>query len=864
MKKILLFSFTLIAVNSFSQKLVWTSQTGGDNNNGAIIQHDLQTQQTSTLGSLEGNFMRGFDLTHEVHLSEEEYNTEGLIAGSDGNMYGVSTQISSHAQQQLGGIYKIETATNKLVLLHTFSGERVPRHDLGVFNYSALDHGLRNPVFGLIEATPGVFYGITNHGGLYGEGGIYKFDANGAGYSKVLDFDTLSSGGLGLGPLSPLIIGKDGNLFGVLYYVPTEAPADQGFLYKIDITTDVVSIEAPLGAAGWAISGPVCQIAYSAAGNGKIYGTKEEFTASGHGGGIYSYDFGSGTVTNETIILTVDAVTLGEYGHGISPVAANGRYYFLTRAGGANGAGTLMEYNAGLNTMLKKHDFSTSPNGTGIIVNGSKVYGTYNQFTSGQPILWSYDVGSEIFSDVLTGTNDNTLGYYMSPSFSIVNGELFGITLLGGSSNAGSLFRHNLGTGQTTIIQNNQSVEGRGLAGEMTIINDSIAYAHILAGGEEIVSGESAEQGGLARINLVTGSVQLDAMNSAFLNDSRTISYKYNAPLYSQSENLYVSHYYGVPGQKRNHLDKIDLTNGTNNQVMGSDVERLTYGALEYQPGKIMYNLTNGIFVYDELTQISTQYPVTPSDSGFMCNNIILASNGKVYGTTTAPGVLDLLKKCMIYSVDTNTFVRSVEYVFNSPVKELNNGLTEVNGKLYGSTIAGGTNGDGYLFSYDMTSGILTIEYSFDASVDGGAFLGEWTVYNGVLYAVSFAGGANGYGTLASFDLTNSTFTVLEDFTIDNGRALRATPALWDDAWLSIDENTLNDVDFIIYPNPTDRYLHLENGNIENVSVYSIEGRLEKVEFTESLIDLQGLAPGVYIISIDVPEGQCQKRVVIK
>lgn len=31
-----------------------------------------------------------------------------------------------------------------------------------------------------------------------------------------------------------------------------------------------------------------------------------------------------------------------------------------------------------------------------------------------------------------------------------------------------------------------------------------------------------------------------------------------------------------------------------------------------------------------------------------------------------------------------------------------------------------------------------------------------------------------------------------------------------------------------------------------------------------SLIDLEGLAPGVYIISIEVPEGQFQKRVVLQ
>ncbi len=67
-----------------------------------------------------------------------------------------------------------------------------------------------------------------------------------------------------------------------------------------------------------------------------------------------------------------------------------------------------------------------------------------------------------------------------------------------------------------------------------------------------------------------------------------------------------------------------------------------------------------------------------------------------------------------------------------------------------------------------------------------------------------------------------------------------------------------------IYPNPTDRYLYLEEGNIENVLVHSINGTKEKVEFSKNRIDLKGLAPGVYIISIKVSEGQFQKRVVIQ
>lgn len=826
---------TFFAGQINAQKLIWTSQTGGDNNNGAIIEYDLTNNQTSILGSLGGNFMKGYNLFIDDGLSEDTWNTNGMIMGSDGNLYGVNSTINSNpVYNNSGGIYKLNTTTNKLTLLHSFS-----------------IYGLHNPVLGLIEASPGVFYGLTRSGGDFEYGGVWKYDLNSSAFSEVASFDDLASNGIGRYPISPLIVGPNGDLFGVIKTTGSFGSGfNDGHLYKVDITNDNASYVTSLDAAGWAISGPIDQIAYNSSLN-KIFGTKEEFDGTNTGAGIYSYNFNNQTVTNEILIDNSQTAVLGEYGHGISHQANDGYHYLICRSGGANNKGTLLKYSPSGNTVVKVHDFNYTPNGTGIKISGTKILGTYLSTNSTQPLVWSYDVSSTIFSDIIYGTDDDTQGYFISPSFGVNNNELYGITRNGGSSDAGSIFKYNLGTGLKSIIQNNQSTEGRGLIGEIAITNDTNAYAYISSGGEETIPNEFSEQGGLAKINLATGSVLISNTLSDYVEYQRSHSHKYNKPLISQSGKLFTSSYSVSSVISQVNYSEINMSTGSHSILHTENSHVFNFSGIENATDQIIFAAGDSYYQYNETTQVTTSLfsNVNTDTEGNFVNNLIKASNGKIYGTTISTDNSDPLKKCIIYSVDQSFGSHTVEKTFDAPVKQLNNGLTEVNGKLYGSTIEGGANNNGYLFSLDIATSTFTIEYSFDATTDGEIFLGEWTEYGGSLYAVSYSGGAAGYGTLVEFEISTGTFTVLENLDINNGRAFRSTPIFWDNNVLGINETMIETSNFI-YPNPARTKIYVDLKNINKIEIYTISGQLKGRVKNNNSVNIENLISGIYIIKV--------------
>lgn len=829
----------------FSQKLLWTSQNGGENTNGAIIEHDLNTQQTSVLASLGGNFLKGisFYSYDSWYYNAETVNTGGVITGTDGNIYGISNTIGSQAFTGQGGLYRIDPTTNKTELLHFFSGARL---DYGQSNiaYAAMNKEISNPVLGIIEVNNSI-YGICDKGGTYDKGGIYRYSLTTKVYEKIIDFDT--NGIVGYHPNSPLIIGPNGNLYGVLKYSGNNS---EGHLYKIDVTTNTVTLVSSLGAAGWAIADPVMQIAYNPSLN-KIFGTKETFAGLGAGGGIWSYNFNNNTVTNEAIILTGQTSTLGSIGNGITPIASDGFHYFTCRYGGNSNNGTLVKYNPNGNTFSKVHDFTSSPSGTGFIIQGDKIYGTYSSIGSGAPLVWSYNTFTQIFTDEISALDNNTVGSCIMHEIAIVNNELYGHTIRGLGSQSGSLFKKNLISSQISIVQENQSVEGRGLKGEITVINDSIAYTYIGAGGPEYNSSHENEQGGIAKINLENGLVYYDTILSAPYSDATIgrIS-NYSGLTSSNSGSYYFSKISQLPTGKSVVFHQFYTDWSYINAWMGTvSNEVFNFKGVEYQTGKIAFAIGDFLHIYDESnSSVSGHYLGlnTINSNELAMNELLKASNGKLYFTTF--NLSTTSRNCGVYAIDPSDFSVNQVHQFNSVAQELNNGLIEFNGKLYGSTMRGGSNDEGYLYSIDLTNNNFNIEHSFDASTEGGVFLGKWTVYNNELYAVSYVGGQNGYGTLVKFNPSNSLLSVLEHLTIENGLAFRSTPTFWDDSSLSVEglEN-LNMVG--VYPNPAETFLSVDIQKVENIKVFNSAGYLVK-EIKQSIVDVSDLSNGLYFLRI--------------
>lgn len=174
------------------------------------------------------------------------------------------------------------------------------------------------------------------------------------------------------------------------------------------------------------------------------------------------------------------------------------------------------------------------------------------------------------------------------------------------------------------------------------------------------------------------------------------------------------------------------------------------------------------------------------TDGAFPSANLI-AVNDVLYGTTGGGGMNGW---GTVFSLDPGTGTEKVTYSFcgktncTDGADPLDAGLVDVNGKLYGTTMLGGTNTNycspvyvpcGTVFSIDPGTGAETVLYSFCSEqncADGVAPVGGLIAVDSKLYGTTSQGGdfegdcsATGCGTGFSVDLNTGTQTTLHSFT---------------------------------------------------------------------------------------------------
>jgi uncharacterized repeat protein (TIGR03803 family) len=152
----------------------------------------------------------------------------------------------------------------------------------------------------------------------------------------------------------------------------------------------------------------------------------------------------------------------------------------------------------------------------------------------------------------------------------------------------------------------------------------------------------------------------------------------------------------------------------------------------------------------------------------------LIAYNGLLYGTARLGaanwhglgnfgGVL--------FSLDPSTNTQTVLYSFSGgsdgtyqpPSNDVVGGQLTLypDGKLYGACTGGGANGSGTIFSWDPAAAAFTKLYDLPQNVQ---IVGPLTSFNYKLYGTSQYGGGNGNGFLFSYDPRTTIFTDLYDF----------------------------------------------------------------------------------------------------
>jgi len=197
--------------------------------------------------------------------------------------------------------------------------------------------------------------------------------------------------------------------------------------------------------------------------------------------------------------------------------------------------------------------------------------------------------------------------------------------------------------------------------------------------------------------------------------------------------------------------DSFNSSNGANPFAALTAAGNGLYYGTTYGGGA---NGDGAIFAFDSATGLITLKASFASDGSNGANPIAAltaAGNGLYYGTTTGGGANGI---GAIFEFDSATGLITLKDSFNS-----SNGDTPYaaltaagNGLYYGTTYGGGANGDGSIFEFDSATGLITLKDSFNSSNGANPYAALTAAGNGLYYGTTIAGGTNGNGSIFAFD----------------------------------------------------------------------------------------------------------------
>ncbi|HYV93069.1 MAG TPA: choice-of-anchor tandem repeat GloVer-containing protein, partial [Chitinophagales bacterium] len=491
--------------------------------------------------------------------------------------------------------------------------------------------------------------------------------------------------------------------------------------------------------------------------DGKLYGMTS-LGGTNYKGVIFSFDLNTMIYTK---LMDFDGNN-GAYPQGSLIQATNGKLYGMTPYGGVNDYGVIFNFDITNNTYSKLFDNditdgdrpqesliqATDGQLYGMMGNGG--YNSYGQIFSFDPVINNYT-----FLYSLSGC--------VSSLIQATDGKLYGMTSMGGGNNEGVIFSFDINTITYTALIDFDGANGASPRGSLVEATNGNLYGMTCVGGVnnggvifsfEITTGTCTKlfdfdneygywNGGIPR-----GSLMLAADNKLYAMTS--IGGKINSGVLF-SFDLSTSDYSKL-------FDFNTTLNGSSplGSLMQAYNDKL-YGMTSL--GGI--NNLGMVFSFDWNTNTYTNlHDFDNTDAAIPYGSLIQATNGKLYGMTVASGIgYYVVGYGAIFSIDTNTYTYSKLYDFdgNNGASPFGSLIQATDGKLYGMTYAGGINDLGVLFSFDPDSNILTKLFDFDG-INGAHPHGSlMQAANGKLYGMTFM------GTLFSFDITTGIYSKLYD-----------------------------------------------------------------------------------------------------
>ncbi len=440
----------------------------------------------------------------------------------------------------------------------------------------------------------------------------------------------------------------------------------------------------------------------------------------------------------------------------------------VTVLGGAYSEGAMIHMNSNGTSLAVAHNFhgpaGYRPYGNLLQASDGNLYGTcHDGGTFGSCTIYKLNPANNSYTDVYSF--DHPTGYIpWSGVTEGPNGKLYGVTVDGGANNDGVLYSYDINSNVYTDVHDFLNISGAYPYSPPILHSNGYLYG-------------TTRYGGVNNMGVI---------------------YRYDV---STNSYVHVVNFNGVNGAYANG----SLIEGANGILYGMTAGGGTNGdgvLFSYTPA---FNYYVKLFDFDEVA--NGRYPM---------GSLILATDGCLYGMTSLGG--GSFGTIFKYNITTNTLTNLHNFDLNQGDGSNPQGdLMQSGNELFGMTQFGGTNGDGIIFKFDITTNIYTKLIDFN--------------------------GANGQNPYGGF--------------------IQLTPT-------GIAANHANNSEFTISPNPV-----INNCNITwqgsekmNFLLYDLSGSEISNSFittqnnSSATLNLEGISPGNYILEINGKDKKAVKQIM--
>ena len=612
-----------------------------------------------------------------------------------------------------------------------------------------------------LSAQP-IMYGMTTKGG-HGMGNVFQYKVSGNSLTSVFAFPNHRNPS----NYGQFMQARDGLLYAM---IPNGGTFDLGAIFSFDLGKNqfrVLHDFQKFGGGAYPMGG-VLQDA-----DGKLYGLTSLTVGGGSvppgGGTVFSYDPVSGVHSIKGRFGSYDDKN-GAKPYGNLLKASNGLFYGLTSAGGAGNKGCIFSFNMTTSERVKLVDFTDSsgyaPYGSLVAGNDGKLYGMTSAGGSfGYGSIFSFNPADMAFERIFSFDGKSGASPFGN-LFLASDGHFYGMTSAGGSTGHGTVFSYNPTTKAYSLLYSFDGTNGALPYGSLVQANDGKLYGLAFEGGKN----------GKGTIFYYDRQARVFAKKFDF---GTTNGENPGGSLFKATDGKLYGMATAGGTEGMGLIFSFDPASGLFavrhdfNYSKGIN----PYGSLLFAKDQLLYGMTHAggksgygtIFSLNPLSGNHEKlHDFDDLHGAYPKGTLVQAKNNRLYGMTTYGGSLDS-GTLFSYDVLTKTFTKLHDFDGRNGAYPRGGLIEGQDGLLYGVTDAGGSSGCGTIFSVDPASGKHLKLFDFNEAngkYPSGKLFQE---QNGVLFGVTEAGGANGLGTLFSFNPANKTYVKLFDFSTVSG-----------------------------------------------------------------------------------------------